>query len=204
MALPEIVLASTSGYRRELLSRLQIPFSQTAPCFEESQQPGESPERMALRLAEGKARSVEAIMAVDKPEGQTVIIGSDQVAHRGAAILSKPGNHTNAATQLTASSGQWVHFCTALFLLHSDKQTASAVETYSVKFRRLSENQISRYLSQEQPYDCAGSLKAESLGITLLEDARGRDITTLYGLPLMLLRELFLSIDVDITSEAED
>ncbi len=192
-ALPEVVLASTSRYRADLLGRLRIPFRQLAPAYVESPRPGESPEQMAVRLAEGKARSL-----LGEVSDRAVIIGCDQVAHLGAHLLDKPGNLERATEQLGYSSGNWVTFTTAVTLVTLDGRHAAAWEDYRIRFRSLSSQEIKDYLTLEQPFDCAGSLKAEGLGITLLEDASGRDITTLYGLPLMLLREQFMKLDIDL------
>ncbi|MDA0789494.1 MAG: Maf family protein [Proteobacteria bacterium] len=189
---PEIMLASTSPYRAQLLRRLRFPFRQMAPRFVETPQPGEAPQQMALRLAEGKARSL--VTEVSRPG---IVIGSDQVAHCDGRVLGKPGNYEQATLQLSHSSGKWVTFSTGVALLGSDGRQACACEDYRIRFRQLTPKEIERYLTLEQPFDCAGSLKAEGLGISLLEDATGRDITTLYGLPLMLLRELFLKLDID-------
>ncbi len=189
-----IILGSTSRYRSELLGRLQIPFVQAAPDCEEIQAPHESPLAMARRLAEAKARSV-----TQTAYPQFVVIGSDQVAHVDGIILPKPGDMERATRQLTMSSGRWVTFTTALALVDHEKRCTVAAESYQVRFRSLAPEQIRRYLQRERPFDCAGSLKAESLGVTLLENARGRDITALYGLPLMLLREQLLLHNIDIT-----
>ena len=187
-----IILGSNSRMRRGLLERLQIPFIQTSPLHEEIRIPGESATDMALRLAEGKARSIP----VDHRE-KYIIIGSDQVAHVDGAVLYKPGNHERAVRQLLQSANRWVTFTTAVCLLDDKSKSVSGVEEYHVKFRQLTRRDIERYLEREQPYDSAGSLHAESLGITLLENTNGRDITTLYGLPLMLLQDLFLRLGID-------
>lgn len=180
---PILILASTSSYRRALLDRLQIPFEQVKPDYIEQEEPSESPTHMALRQAEGKARSIS-------PDAENyIVIGSDQVAHIGEEKFGKPGDKTNALRQIARFQGKWVTFTTAICLMTSQGPPRNAVESYAIKFRSLSDDEIERYLDRDQPYDCAGSIKVESLGITLLEDAKGRDITTLYGLPLMLLRE---------------
>lgn len=189
-----IILGSSSRMRRELLERLQIPFKQTSPQYEEIRIPGESASDKALRLAEGKARSIPV-----EHHGKYIIIGSDQVAHVDGMVLSKPGNHDQAVKQLLLSASRWVTFTTAVCLLDEKNKSVSGVEEYQVKFRELTRRNILQYLEREQPYDSAGSLKAESLGITLLENTVGRDITTLYGLPLMLLQDLFLRLGIDFT-----
>jgi len=178
--MPDIILASTSPYRRELLARLQLPFTVESPAVDEQLTSGEAPRDRASRLAEAKARAVSQ----DSP--QSIVIGSDQVAHLDDRIFRKPGNHENAHDQLAACSGQTVIFSTALSLVSGDR-TWSTIEDYKVRFRRLTRAQIEQYLILDKPYDCAGSFKAEGLGITLLESTYGRDINALYGLPLIAL-----------------
>ena len=178
-----LVLASTSPYRAGILDRLQITYTQVAPIYIEESISGESPGDMALRLAEGKARSL------DIDAEHYIIIGSDQVAHLDNQVYGKPGTHENALDQLRLFSDRWVSFTTGICLVSEQGDCRTAAETYEIRFRELSDEQISEYLRIERPYDCAGSIKVESLGITLLSDARGRDVNCLYGLPLMLLRE---------------
>ena len=180
---PTLILGSTSSYRRALLDRLQVPYKQVNPDYIECDLPGEEPVRMALRQAEGKARSISP--DVDN----YIIIGSDQVAHMDGEKYGKPGNRNKAIGQLRHFQSNWVTFTTAICLITPTEPPKCVAESYAIKFRALSIQEIEHYLDRDQPYDCAGSIKVESLGITLLEDTRGRDITTLYGLPLMLLRE---------------
>jgi septum formation protein len=177
-----LILASTSPYRRELLERLRIPFEQTAPDVDETAQPGEAPESLALRLAEAKARAAGAA------NPRALIIGCDQVASLDGTCLGKPGGHTAAVAQLKAMRGRDVVFHTALALLntaHSTLQLASVPTT--VRFRAYSDREIERYLEAERPYDCAGSAKIEGLGIALVERVRNEDPTALIGLPLIEL-----------------
>ena len=188
-----IVLASTSIYRSQLLSTLQIPFLISAPEIEEAPLPGEDARQTSLRLAELKARAV----APRFPDA--LIIGSDQVALLNGVQLGKPMSHGNAVRQLQAMRGNIVIFYTALSLL--DAATAriqtEVVET-SVKFRQLTDAQIERYLNKEQPYHCAGSAKAEGLGIALIERIEGSDPNALIGLPLIALVDMLEKQGVNV------
>lgn len=180
-----VILASTSRYRRALLERLGIPFECADPRTDEAPLPGEPPDRTALRLAEGKARAV----APAYPDA--LVIGSDQVASCGGVRLDKPGNHENAVRQLTAVSGRTARFDTAVYVLDTAAGTHGArVVPCEVRFRTLTAGQIERYLRLEQPYDCAGSAKAEGLGIALIERIDTEDPTALVGLPLIALTAL--------------
>jgi septum formation protein len=180
-----VVLASTSRYRRALLERLGMPFECADPQANEAPLAGESPPAMALRLAEAKARAV----ALRSPDA--LVIGSDQVASCDGVLLDKPGTHENAVRQLTAMSGRTASFDTAVVVIdtRSGKQ-GSRVVPCRVTFRSLSPAQIETYLRQEQPYDCAGSAKAEGLGIALIARIETGDPTSLIGLPLIALTEL--------------
>jgi septum formation protein len=180
-----VVLASTSRYRRALLERLGMPFECADPQANEAPLDGESPPAMALRLAEAKARAV----ALRSPDA--LVIGSDQVASCDGVLLDKPGTHENAVRQLTAMSGRTASFDTAVVVIdtRSGKQ-GSRVVPCRVTFRSLSPAQIETYLRQEQPYDCAGSAKAEGLGIALIARIETGDPTSLIGLPLIALTEL--------------
>lgn len=188
-----IVLASTSKYRSQLLSTLQIPFKTIAPEVDETPLDGEDARQTSLRLAEMKARAVAPRFP------GALIIGSDQVALLNGAQLGKPMTHENATAQLRAMRGNTVIFHTALSLL--DTQTGHAesevVET-RVKFRHLSDQQIERYLHKEQPYHCAGSAKSEGLGIALIEQIEGSDPNALIGLPLISLVNMLQKQGVDI------
>lgn len=181
---PPLVLASTSPFRRELLQRLGIAFTTAAPDVDESALPGESPAELVRRLSESKARAVGKARA-------GLIIGSDQVATTGEDILGKPGNHERAVEQLQRLAGNSVTFHTGLCLLDSTRDTVQIdVVPFSVEFRQLSDTQIERYLRREQPYNCAGSFKSESLGITLFTRMHGDDPTALIGLPLIRLTDM--------------
>ena len=188
-----LILASTSPYRRELLARLGIPFTTANPQTDESPQPGESPEQLALRLAEAKARAV----ASEFPDA--LIIGSDQVATVDSEIYGKPGDHARAVAQLRSLSGRTVNFFTGLCLLNARTGLAEVhgVPTL-VTFRQLTDDEIENYLQREPAYNCAGSAKSEGLGIALLERLHGDDPTALIGLPLIytarLLRQAGLQL----------
>jgi septum formation protein len=180
-----VVLASTSRYRRALLERLGIPFECADPATDEAPLADEPPRETALRLAVGKARAVAPRFA------GALVIGSDQVASCDGKRLDKPGNHENAVRQLTAISGRKARFDTAVCLLDTATGShRSRVVPCEVTFRVLSPAQIERYLRLEQPYDCAGSAKAEGLGITLIERIDTEDPTSLIGLPLIALTSL--------------
>ena len=177
-----LVLASTSIYRSQLLSTLQIPFQTAAPDVDETPRPGESAEQTSWRLSRIKAQ------VVAKRFPDALIIGSDQVALLDGQQIGKPLNHDNAVLQLSAMRGKTVEFYTALTLLNAvtgDMQTDVAIT--KVSFRNLSDEQIERYLKKEQPYHCAGSAKSEGLGIALISSIRGDDPNALIGLPLILL-----------------
>lgn len=178
----DLILASTSTYRRNLLARLQIPFRCVSPGVDENRLPGEAPADLAVRLARAKAHAV----ARDNPGA--VVIGSDQVASIDGNCIGKPGNHPRAAAQLHASAGRRVDFFTAVAL--AGEQERWAVVPYSVHFRALQADEIDRYLRTERPYDCAGSFRWEGLGITLFERMTGDDPTALEGLPLIALAAL--------------
>ena len=183
-----LILGSTSRYRKELLSRLQIPFETAAPDVDETPHSNESPKDLARRLALAKARAV----ALKNPEA--IVIGSDQVADLEGAPLGKPGNHTNATLQLQRMRGKTVIFQTALSVvcIATGYQRTDLAEV-KVKFRDLSDAEIESYLRAEEPYDCAGSAKSEGLGIALLDSIENDDPTALIGLPLIrtcqMLRE---------------
>ncbi len=188
-----IVLASTSIYRSQLLSTLQLPFLTTSPDVDETPMVGESAKLTALRLSQLKAQ------AVAQQHPNALIIGSDQVALLDDQQLGKPLTHDNAVRQLRAMRGKTVYFYTAVSLLNAqtnDMQTALA-ET-RVSFRDSSDDEIERYLRKEQPYHCAGSAKSEGLGIALIKRIEGDDPNALIGLPLILLIDMFKKQGVEI------
>lgn len=183
MAQPRrLILASTSRYRRELLERLGLAFEPASPHFDEAPMPGETTAATALRLSVGKAESLVRTFP------DALIIGADQVASSEGRTLDKPGNHENAVRQLRALSGKSAHFDTAVTLLDArEGQLQSRVVVCRVAFRNFSDKIIENYLRREQPYDCAGSAKAEGLGIALIERIDTEDPTSLIGLPLIAL-----------------
>ena len=181
----ELVLGSTSPFRKALLEKLGIPFYTYSPEVDETPFAGETAEELVYRLSEAKARAV----ANDKPDA--LVIGSDQVAVIDGEILGKPGSHEKAKEQLRNASGKAVVFLTGLCLLNSKTGKAQTeVVPFTVHFRELSDEQIENYLKSEEPYNCAGSFKSEALGISLFERLEGDDPNTLIGLPLIRLVRL--------------
>jgi septum formation protein len=179
-AVRPLVLGSTSGYRRDLLTRLKLPFEVAAPDVDESALPGESPRDLACRLALAKARAVAARFP------NAVVIGSDQVADLAGQALGKPGTHERAVAQLRQMRGHSVVFQTAVAVVCADSGFEQLdLAAVRVQFRALSDAEIEAYLQAEQPYDCAGSAKSEGLGIALLEAIDNDDPTALVGLPLI-------------------
>jgi septum formation protein len=186
--LPRLILASGSAYRRELLSRLHLPFEAVSPDIDETPQPGETPDATALRLARAKAA------AVARMHPGALVIGSDQVATLDGAQIGKPGDHARALAQLQTMRGRKVVFHTALCLWDGrlpEDQADQAAQLENVQafvtFRDLPDAELDAYLRIEQPYDCAGSAKNEGLGIALLERIDSTDPTALTGLPLIAL-----------------
>lgn len=191
--MPPLVLASSSPYRRELLARLRLPFSWSAPAIDESRQPNEDAESLVRRL------SLEKAQALSSSFDNHLIIGSDQVAVLGQQILGKPHSLERAREQLLAASGNSVTFLTGLCLLNSATgQQQTDCIPFTVHFRQLSEAQITRYLQAEQPFDCAGSFKAEGLGVSLFRSTEGSDSNSLIGLPLIRLVDMLHAAGIDI------
>jgi len=178
-----LVLASTSVYRRELLTRLRVEFDVARPDVEETPLPGEAPASLAARLAVAKATAIAAA----RPLG--CVIGSDQVADLDGQPLGKSGGRDAAIAQLRAMSGRPVVFHTAVCVV-SGAQVLSAMDETVVRFRTLAEDEIARYVDAEQPFDCAGSFKSEGLGIVLFDAIETRDPTALVGLPLIATARL--------------
>jgi septum formation protein len=180
-----LILASSSAYRRELLSRLRLAFEAIAPDIDETPQPGEAPEQTALRLARDKAAAIAAM------HPGALVIGSDQVATLDGEQIGKPGDHARALAQLQKMRGRQVVFHTALCLWDGRPGAASPVQVQNVQafvtFRDLPDHELDAYLRIEQPYDCAGSAKNEGLGIAILERIDSSDPTALTGLPLIAL-----------------
>lgn len=185
---PSLLLASSSPARRMLLQRLGLPFDCQSPDIDESPLPGEDVAALVRRLSEAKARA----LAASHPGH--LIIGSDQALSLDGDILGKPGNHERAAQQLGRLAGREVTFHTGLCLLNAATGRCQlTVEPFTVRFRPLSAAAIERYLQQDQPYGCAGSFKAEGLGIALFQAFEGRDPNSLVGLPLMALVDFLLA-----------
>ncbi len=180
-SLPErLILASTSKYREMLLQRLDLAFDCISPGTDETALEGESPNVLVSRLASQKARAVASKFPT------AAVIGSDQVAVLNGEILGKPGNHQAAIEQLRSCSGQTVEFLTAVSVQHvTNAFNESYTDVTRVCFRSLMETEIESYLRREKPYDCAGSFKSESLGVTLFENITSTDPTALIGLPLI-------------------
>jgi septum formation protein len=177
-----LILASSSPYRRELLTHLQIPFTCISPEVDETPAPDELPQQTALRLAQEKAKKV------GDTHTNALIIGCDQVATLDNQQLGKPLNHDNATKQLRMMRGREVTFYSALCLYNANtKNMQATVVPYVVKFRNLTDAQIESYLLKEQPYHCAGSAKSEGLGIAIIEKMTGEDPNALIGLPLIAL-----------------
>lgn len=188
-----LLLASSSRYRRELLDRLNLPFVCASPDIDESRRPQEPAITLVQRLAREKAMA----LAAQFPDH--LIIGSDQVAVLDAQILGKPHTFEKAHEQLSASSGKSVSFLTGLALYNSRTgQCQVDCVPFTVHMRDLSADQISRYLNAEQPYDCAGSFKAEGLGVSLFRSTEGPDATSLIGLPLIRLVDMLMNEGVQI------
>lgn len=181
----KLILASTSPYRRELLSRLGLPFEVANPQTDETPLPNETPEALSLRLSEAKARAVATLYP------DALIIGSDQVATVDGKIYGKPGTHERAVAQLRELSGKTVNFFTGLCLFNAQSGIADVrgIPTL-VTFHQLTDNEIENYLRREPAYNCAGSAKSEGLGIALISSMRGDDPNALVGLPLIALCDM--------------
>ena len=194
----QLVLGSTSRYRRELLSRLRLSFEVRSPEVDESPSPGETPAALSERLALAKAQAVAAAWLVEHPGSDPVVIGSDQVADVDGACIGKPGNHERAAAQLRAMSGRSVVFQTSVAVVRPawGKVGVRRVPV-TVRFRVLGDAEIETYLRLEEPYDCAGSAKCETLGIALLAAIESDDPTALVGLPLIATTELLRQAGLD-------
>ena len=192
MTSPPLILASTSRYRRELLQRLRLPFEVHSPQTDETPLPGESPALLAQRLALAKAHAVAAL----RPEA--IVIGSDQVADLDGQPIGKPGTHECAVAQLRLMRGRRVVFQTAVAVVRADTRFARVLlAPVAVTFRMLCDAEIEHYLRTEEPYDCAGSAKCETLGIALLEAIDSDDPTALIGLPLIRTCELLRAAGLD-------
>ncbi|MGB2740950.1 MAG: nucleoside triphosphate pyrophosphatase [Cognaticolwellia sp.] len=192
----KLVLGSTSPFRKEILTKLNIPFDCAKPNVDETAFENESPIELVQRLAIEKAKAV----AAEFPDA--LIIGSDQVAMCDGEILGKPHNFENAVKQLTKFSNKTVAFYTGLCVYDSALDyTTALIEPFLVHFNELSLSDIENYLHAEQPYNCAGSFKSEGLGICLFKKLEGDDPNTLIGLPLIKLVELLKQHGLDVLAE---
>jgi len=190
---PDLILGSTSIYRRELLERLKIPFRVEAPDIDETPLDNETPQQLVERLSIEKARSV----ASNNPG--SLVIGSDQVAVHDGKIVGKPHTHDKAMQQLRQANGKEIVLYTGLSLVNADTgESQTEIIPFHVVFRKLTEQQLENYLHKEQPYHCAGSVKSEGLGIALLERFDGEDPNTLIGLPLIRLIRMLEHFGVDV------
>lgn len=189
----QLVLASTSPYRRELFGRLNLPFEIAAPDTDETPRDDEAPQALALRLACAKAQAVQHAWP------DALIIGSDQVAVVGDVLLNKPGDHANAVRQLKLMRGKAVQYFTALCVINTRAaRLQTTVVPVTVHMREYGDAEIERYLMAEQPYDCAGSARIEGLGITLVARLEGDDPSALIGLPLISLCEMLRNEGVNL------
>lgn len=199
MSVPELVLASSSPYRQQLLARFGLTFECVAPAIDERPRDGEAPGELVARLAETKARRVAGMRR------GALVIGADQVAVMDGHPLGKPGDRVTNIVQLEAAAGKWVEFLTGVCLLNAASgRSQVAVSSYAVEMRRLSMAQIERYVDREQPFDCAGGFKAEGLGISLFQRMRGDDPTALIGLPLITLRRMLEDEGIDVLCTTAD
>jgi septum formation protein len=189
----QLVLASSSPYRRALLERLGRAFAVDVPDIDEAPLPGEPADELVARLSLAKTRAV----ASRHPDA--LIIGSDQVALSGSAILTKPGSPERAIEQLTSMRGATAHFLTGICVFNSRTgRHRAGIERYAVTFRSLSDAAIARYVERDRPFDCAGGFRAEGLGIALFERMEGNDPTSLVGLPLIRLVTMLAAEGLDV------
>ncbi len=180
----QLVLASTSPFRQQLLSKLAIPFITAQPDCDETPLGNETPQNLVMRLAQEKARSCK----LDKP---SLVIGSDQVCVIDGKIVGKPHTTEKAIEQLLSQSGKAITFYTGLALFNTETaETQVVCEPFIVHFRELNETMVKNYVEKEQPLNCAGSFKSEGLGIALFEKLEGDDPNSLVGLPLIRLIQL--------------
>jgi septum formation protein len=196
MTSPSIVLASTSRYRRQLLERLRFPFQVEAPDVDENVLPSETPRDTALRLARNKAETVAARFP------GTIVIGSDQTVEAAGGSFPKPMSHDAALAQLQLLQGRSAIFHTALAVIGAAPGSVQldCVPT-TVKFKKLTKQQLEIYLRADQPYDCAGAAKIESLGIALVDTVESRDPTALIGLPLIRLTSMLAAAGFDVLAQ---
>jgi len=192
MTTQSLILASTSPFRQQLLSKLCLPFEVASPDCDETPIPGETPTQLVLRLAEQKARSCPL-------KSPALVIGSDQVCVINDQIVGKPHNRDNAIKQLLAQSGKSITFYTGIALYNSDtNQCDTQLDTFTVHFRELTQSMVENYVDKEQPFYCAGSFKCEGLGIALFKRLEGKDPNALVGLPLITLVEMLERQGVEV------
>ncbi|OEE77099.1 Maf family protein [Vibrio genomosp. F6] len=190
----QLVLASTSPFRQQLLSKLAMPFITAQPDCDETPLARESPQDLVMRLSEEKAKSC----SVTEP---SLIIGSDQVCVINNTIVGKPHNRENAIAQLEAQSGKSITFYTGISLWNTETgRCITKLDTFTVHFRQLSRSMIEAYVDAEQPYYCAGSFKSEGLGIALFKQLEGKDPNALIGLPLITLIDMLEEQGVTVLS----
>lgn len=194
---PPLILASSSRYRRELLERLQLPFRVVGPEVDETASAWEAPTALAPRLALAKAQAV----ARDHPGA--VVIGSDQVADLDGRALGKPATAERACAQLLAASGRAVHFHTAVAIVGPVGSHVAHLDRTTVRFRTLAAPEIARYVERDAPLDCAGSFRAEGLGLVLFDSIESSDPTALIGLPLMWVAGALRALGLDSLAPAE-
>lgn len=187
----QIVLASSSRYRRELLERFGLPFVVDPPELDEAPLPGEAPPKLAVRLAVAKAQTVA------KRHPQAIVVGSDQVASFGGRVLGKPGTVERAVRQLVACSGRRVEFLTGLAVVRGDSRPHTHLDVTAARFRRFDQQQAESYVGQDRPLDCAGSIRFEGVGPLLLEGVDTEDPSAALGLPLIALGKLLRLEGVD-------
>ena len=193
MPYSSLILASSSPFRKELLSRLHLPFNTISPDIDETRMSDESAEQYVRRLAVGKAQ----VIAQDNVD--SIIIGSDQCAYLNGQILGKPGTHENAIKQLQQARGQEVIFYTGLCVMQQSSGFSQVdCIQYRVGFRDLTDQQIEHYLITEKPYNCAGSFKSEAYGISLFSYMSGDDPTSIVGLPLIRLISMLEAVEVKV------
>jgi len=195
MTLPTLFLASGSKYRKALLNQYHVHTEQIAPQIDESVVSSENPRSRAARLGNDKAKSILPKLT---PIKRWLIIGSDQVCHMGSDIYHKPGSAEVAAKHLANFSGRWVTFSTSLVILNHNGKRFETVEDYRFQFRELSPIDIEEYIKWDQPFDCAGAIKVESYGLSLMQNADGRDINSVYGLPVIALFEGLREMDYPV------
>jgi len=192
--MPQLILASTSPYRKEFLKRLGLPFSSKNPQVDESENEGETASKLAARLAHAKADRI----AKSIKDSNNIIIGADQTASVDNQLLRKPGNRDNALRQLIACQGKIVSFYTACCVIDLRSiDLRQHTDQTQVKFLTLSKEQLERYIEIEKPFDCAGGFKAEGLGISLFQSITSTDPTALLGLPLIWLAGILRELDLD-------